>query len=67
VTFWLIDEQMDQDIVANRVCARSQDFDRGEAEWDEIWEGVFAILVDRKGGVQRAFGLEPIFDDGQSL
>lgn len=60
MTFWPKDEEMDTEIEENRlVCARFDDFDRDEAGWDEIWEGLYAILISHKEGVRAAFSLDP--------
>ncbi|MEM8644250.1 MAG: hypothetical protein AAGF09_05130 [Pseudomonadota bacterium] len=58
--FWLTDEEMDEEIEANRLaCERFEDYDRDEDGWDEIWEGVFSILVEHMGEVRQVFDLDP--------
>ncbi|GFO83190.1 MAG: hypothetical protein A49_28170 [Methyloceanibacter sp.] len=53
--FWLSDEEMDEQIEANRLaCQRLDDFDRDDDDWDEIWDGVFAILAEHLGEVREA-------------
>ena len=60
MAFRQTDQAMDSEIEANRAaCAHYDGFDRDEAGWDEIWEGLFAIMVARKGGVRSTFGLDP--------
>jgi Domain of unknown function (DUF6980) len=60
MTFRLTNEQMDQEIAADvAVCARYENFDRDEAGWDAIWDGVFAMMVSRKDDVRAVFGLDP--------
>lgn len=58
--FWLSDEEMDEEIEANRrVCERFDDFDPDEATWNDIWDGVFAIMIEHLGEVRDAFDLDP--------
>ncbi|HML92185.1 hypothetical protein [Methyloceanibacter sp.] len=58
--FWLSDDEMDEQIEANRLaCQRLDDFDRDDDDWDEIWDGVFAILAEHLGEVREAFDLDP--------
>ena len=60
MTFPLSDEEMDREIEVNRTaCVRFDGFDRDEDGWDEIWEGMFALLIDQKNGVRKAFDLDP--------
>lgn len=60
MTFWLTDDEMDQEVAANlKACAHFDGFDRDEAGWNEIWDGLYAMLVERKDGVRAAFGLDP--------
>jgi uncharacterized protein DUF6980 len=60
VTFRLTNEQMDSEIAANlAACTHYDGFDRDEAGWDEIWDGLYAMLIERKDGVRTLFGLDP--------
>lgn len=60
MTFWLTDEEMDSEIAANmEACARYDTFDCNDAGWDEIWNGLFAMLIEQKQGVRAVFGLDP--------
>ena len=60
MSFWLTDKEMDEEIEANRTALeRFDDFDRDEDGWDEIWEGLYAILADAKSEVREVFGLDP--------
>ena len=57
---WLTEEQMDQEIEANRLaCQRFDRFDRSDAGWEEIWEGLYAILIEQMEEVREAFDLDP--------
>ena len=58
--FWLTDDEMDSEIESNRAaCKHFQNYDRDEDGWDEIWEGVFAILVEHMAEVREVFDLDP--------
>ena len=60
MSFRLTDDQIAREVAANlSACARLDGFDRDGAGWDDIWEGLYAILVDHKRGVRAAFGLDP--------
>ena len=58
--FWLTDKEMDDEIEANRlVCQPFDTYDRDEDGWDEIREGVFAILVEHMDEVRDVLDLDP--------
>jgi hypothetical protein len=60
MTFWLTDAQIEEEVAANlRACERFDAFARDEAGWDEIWDGLYTILAERKGEVRQVFGLDP--------
>ncbi len=70
--FWMTDEEMDTEIEANRAaCQPFQNYDRDEDGWDEIWGGVFAILVEHIAEVREVFDLDPrksiLFNDFPDL
>jgi hypothetical protein len=69
---WLADEELDTENEANRAAwQRFQNYDRDEEGWDEIWEGVFAILVEHIAEVREVFDLDPrksqLFNDFPDL
>ena len=56
----LTEEEIAQEIEANlTVLERLAAFHRDEAGWDEIWEGLFAIMAGHKAAVRHAFNLDP--------
>jgi hypothetical protein len=56
----LSDTQIAAEVEANlRACARFDGFARDEAAWDDIWEGLYALLASWKRDVREAFGLDP--------
>jgi hypothetical protein len=56
----LSEEQIAQEVEANLAAVeRLAEFHRDEAAWEEIWEGLFAIVTGYKAAVHRAFGLDP--------
>lgn len=60
MSFRLTDEQIAREVAANLgACARLDGFDRDGAGWDEVWQGLYAILAGCKKGVRRALGLDP--------
>lgn len=58
--FWLSDAQMNEQIAANlRACAHFDTLELDEAASKKVWDGLYAILVERKRAVRRLFGLDP--------
>jgi hypothetical protein len=58
--FWLTDAQMDEQISANlRACERFDSLELDEAASQQVWDGLYAILIERKRQVRDLFALDP--------